>query len=816
MFRLHKFYRPAILKQLKIAKTKDSLYYGASSYHSNSGVYGYRPTLETNKVELKNAELQNQINHSNIYRLIQAYRAHGHYKAPVDPLGLKTPIDREELMPEKYGLENSTESIMTNGLLYSGKDQMTVQEIINQLEDIYCNRNVSIELEHLSCPTEREWLAKKFEESTNFQLSQEEKVKFAKLMLKSEAFDHFLATKFNTVKRYGAEGGESAICFYDELFNLAANNGLDDVVICMAHRGRLNLLACLLEYPAVSMFRKMNGMREFPDDVNGDGDVLSHLTSSIDLKYGDSSIHCSMVPNPSHLEAVNPVAMGKTRAKEQSNAVGDYSNDPSSRLGDSALCLQIHGDAAFVGQGIVFESLALSNTPHFRIGGSVHFIINNQIGFTTEPNRGRSSSYSSCIAKMNGYPVLHVNSDSPSESQNVCSRDELDKEVAEWNKTLSENHDQMETYIPKANHLEKKWANLVQPSNSLDVWDTGLDPQLLKFIGARSVEYPTSIQVHPTLTKQHIRKRIEKLTEGRGLDWATAEALAIGSILCQGFNVRICGQDVGRGTFSHRHAMLVDQETDEISVPLNNIIENQKGFLEIANSLLSEEAVLAFEYGMSIENPNTLPIWEAQFGDFFNGAQIIIDTFISSGETKWLLQSGLTMLLPHGLDGAGPEHSSCRLERFLQLCDSSDSKVDGSNINMHIANPTTPAQYFHLLRRQMVRNYRKPLIMASPKILLRYPDASSSLEEFAPGTSFQPVLKDTQTIDPKAIKKIVFVCGKHFYALDAERSKRGIKDLAIIRLELRYAGRDVLCMPAVGVGQVHKKQVEAILDDTFS
>ncbi|XP_014680768.1 PREDICTED: probable 2-oxoglutarate dehydrogenase E1 component DHKTD1, mitochondrial [Priapulus caudatus] len=416
-----------------------------------------------------------------------------------------------------------------------------------------------------------------------------------------------------------------------------------------------------------------------------------------------------------------------------------------------------------------------------------------------------------------------------------------------------------------ATHLEKQWAGMVQAPHEILTWDTGINMDLLRYIGAKSVQYPKDFVIHKTLKKHHVAVRLKQLEEGTSLDWATAESMAIGSLLMQDYNVRLSGQDVGRGTFSHRHAMLVDQETSEPYIPLNDVAEDQKGYFEVCNSILSEEAVMAFDYGMSIDNPTCLCIWEAQFGDFFNGAQIIIDTMISSGETKWLTQSGMTILLPHGYDGAGPEHSSARVERWLQLTDSHDDAADGDHVNLHVANPTTPAQYFHLLRRQMVRNYRKPLVVFSPKTLLRLPAATSSILEMAPGTHFQPVLSD-EAADSGAVKKVVFCSGKHFYALQKQRSAIAATDTAIVRVEglcpfpmealqkevkkfpqaksyiwsqeeprnmgawsfvsprfenlvgikLSFVGRPTMPAPATGIGKVFAKESEEILANTFA
>ncbi|ESO02643.1 hypothetical protein HELRODRAFT_106795 [Helobdella robusta] len=812
--------------------------------------------------------------------------------------------------------------------------ELTISELVKLLQNVYCG-TLSAEFEHIQNLDERVWFAKRMEKFPIRTLTNDQKVHYAKLMLKSQAFDHFLANKFTTVKRYGGEGGESAMIFFDYLFQLSAQNDLDSMVISMNHRGRLNLLTCLLNFPPVTMFQKMKGRREFPDGVKASGDVLSHLTSSVDLEYDGRLIHVTMVPNPSHLEAGNPIATGKARARMQSLATGYYgnsdgpinNNNNNNGRRNRVLCLHVHGDAAMSGQGIVAETFLLANVANFSVGGTLHLIINNQIGFTTEADRGRSSHNCSDIGKMIDCPVLRVNADYPESvtraceiateyrerfekdiivdficyrkwghneldepsftqpimykairsrsnvpdlytdllvREKVCTRDDLTSDVAKWNEYLSEQLKLIDTHIPKANHLTRQWGGMSKSTNQITVWDTGVDIDDLKYIGAKSVTLPPNFRPHPTLQKSHIDRRLQKLVGGSDIDWPTAEALAVGSLLNQGMHVRLSGQDVGRGTFSHRHAMFVDQLTDEAFVPLNQLRPDQKGFFEVANSPLSEEAVLGFEYGFSVEGPNVLTIWEAQFGDFFNGAQIIIDTFVTGGETKWLMQSSLTLLLPHGLDGAGPEHSSCKIERFLQATDSKEDGVDADDVNIQVANPTTPAQFFHLLRRQMVRDYRKPLIVIAPKGLLRHPQATSSLSEMSPGTFFKPILPD-DTLDPKHVTKVVFVSGKHYYTLLNERDNRKRNDVALIRIEslcpfpileiqvelkkykrvkeyiwsqeehrnqgawsfantrlsnvlglkLRYSGRKEGATPAVGIGEIHKMEAQSIVDSVF-
>ncbi|KAM9376666.1 2-oxoadipate dehydrogenase complex component E1 isoform 2-T2 [Pholidichthys leucotaenia] len=820
-------------------------------------------------------------------------------------------------------------STKLEGLRHFGKAHASAEEVKAYLEEAYCGQ-ISVETSQLSSLEEREWFADRFEELKRKGFSPEERRQLGKIMLESQEFDRFLATKFATVKRYGGEGAESMMGFFYELFHHLSHSGVTDIIIGMPHRGRLNLLTGLLKFPPELMFRKMRGLSEFPDTSPAIGDVLSHLTSSVDLDFGAGHpLHVTMLPNPSHLEAINPVAMGKTRARQQLRREGDYSPEDNAQPGDEVVCLQVHGDGSFTGQGIVTETLTLSNLPHYRVGGSIHLIVNNQVGYTTPADRGRSSLYCSDVGKMVNCAVIHVNGDDAEEVLRatrlavdyqrlfrkdvildlICYRqwghNELDEPfftnpamykiirsrksvpdsysdqlITEGLMTESERNEikskyygmlneklsNMTLYSPPPTNLQGRWGDLVEPQARVSSWDTGVPIPLLQYVGAKSVDIPEEIQLHSHLGKTYVQARLQKLEEGIKLDWSTAETLAFGSLLCQGFNIRISGQDVGRGTFSQRHAMVVCQDTNDMYIPLNHISPEQTGFLEVCNSPLSEEAVLGFEYGMSIAQPKLLPIWEAQFGDFFNGAQIIFDTFISGGEAKWLLQCGMVILLPHGYDGAGPEHSSCRMERFLQLCDSKDEGVDGDTVNMSVVNPSTPAQYFHLLRRQMIRNFRKPLIVVGPKTLLRFSGAVSNLTEMAPGTCFRPVLGDTAAT-PESVQKVVLCSGKHYYALLKQREMTGAtQNTALIRVEelcpfplealqqelkkypnakafiwsqeepqnmgpwafvaprfekqlackLRLVSRPALPAPAVGIGTLHKQQEEAILTATFS
>ncbi|KAI8331977.1 oxoglutarate dehydrogenase, E1 component [Choanephora cucurbitarum] len=768
------------------------------SYHDD-GVYGYRVPKEFKMPDYTSEELSNRMKYGSLLRMIQAYRTHGHEGAHLDPLNIMKRKEVLALKPERYGLDKSQSDLYNlAGILHvndavqeqsvTSKNEADFETILNHLQAVYCGK-IAYEFMHLPSASERRWWYHAVESWDKPQMTNEQKKRIHHLLSKSEVFDHFLAKKFPNVKRYGLEGAESMMVALDRLFELSAQQGIQDVVIGMPHRGRLNLLCDLLEYPHAALFHKMKGHPEVPADTFASGDVISHLTNNPTLDYNGKPVHVSLLPNPSHLEAINPVAMGKARAKQ--TGLLSSQSDTDCNLGDRVMCVQIHGDAAFSSQGIVMESLAMSNLPHYSSGGSVHIVVNNQLGYTTPAQNARSSAYCSDIGKMINAPVVHVNGDFPEdvaraldvvfEYRNKFRKDiildlmcyrrwghnELDepaftqplmynnirhrtsvpklyeKKLLE-EKVLASDQEatsirerhvealesqlaKAEGYVPDANqfHLDKNWKGMqhIKTGKEQQRPDTGVDSHTLVEIGQLSVTPPEGIQVHPRLQKYHIDQRIKKLKAGQAIDWATAEALAFGSLIQEGYDVRISGQDVGRGTFSQRHAMFVCQQTERAFVPLNHMKKDQKNFLEVANSPLSEYGVLGFEYGMSMESPRRLVLWEAQFGDFFNGAQITIDTFLASGEEKWLKQSGLVMLLPHGQDGAGPEHSSSRVERFLQMSnDPFDiEKADNVPPNWHIVNCTTPAQYFHVLRRQMLRDYRKPLIVVSPKSLLKSP-----------------------------------------------------------------------------------------------
>uniref|UniRef100_A0A131YWL7 Putative 2-oxoglutarate dehydrogenase E1 component DHKTD1 n=1 Tax=Rhipicephalus appendiculatus TaxID=34631 RepID=A0A131YWL7_RHIAP len=854
--------------------------------------------------------------------LVDAYRQHGHKIAKINPIS-STPSTQYV-----KDLELQTHRLTPTETVCGQK----VESITENMRAAYCGP-LGLEFMHMD-EEKRTWFADRYESLVSQgRPPVERRKKMAEILLKSQVFDNFLAAKFSTVKRYGGEGAESMMAFFYELFCQAPKTGVTDIVVGMPHRGRLNLLTGLFDFPPVQVFQKMKGMPEVPAGIKGSGDVLSHLSTSVDLQGYPGPLHATLLPNPSHLEGVSPVAVGKARARMQSLDPVKYSQSKIAWGGKfPALAVQIHGDASFAAQGVIMETVTMSRLPAFTVGGSIHLVVNNQIGFTTPASYGRSSPYVSDIMKMIDAPVIHVNGDDPEavalatqlamefrekfnddilldmlcfrrwghnemddptftnplmydlihardsvpndyakqlENEGSLDAAERQKIVDEHMAFLSEQFKLIESYTPPFSRFQGRWSGISQAPSAITYWDTGVDSNLLKYVGAKSVHVPRGVTVHPHLVKHHVNDRLHKIQQGRGIEWATAEALALGSLLYQGFNVRICGQDVGRGTFSQRHAILVDRNTEQHVVPLNHLglppEWGRQGYFEVVNSPLSEEAVLSFEYGFSLETPKTLVIWEAQFGDFHNSAQVVIDTFVTSGEAKWFLQSGMVVLLPHGFDGAGPEHSSCRIERFLQMTDSKEDAVDGDDINFGFVNPTTPAQYFHLLRRQMVRNFRKPLVMASPKILLRHPEATSTLEDMAPGKTFVPVLSDPE---PRLNASRVLLCsGKHYYALAKQRTELGRdQDTAIIRLEalcpfpakelvdelakytqakefiwcqeehrnmgawffvqprfqnllgrqLKYAGRANLGVPAVGVGQIHQKECQEILQRAFA
>jgi 2-oxoglutarate dehydrogenase E1 component len=774
--------------------------------------------------------------------MIRAYRIRGHLAANLDPLNLKEPESHPELDPASYGFSEADmdRPIFLDKVL--GLENATIRQIVDILKKTYCN-TLAVEFMHISDPGQKSWIQERIE-GANKEISftvEGKKAILAKL-ISAEGFENFLNVKYTGTKRFGLDGGEAMIPALEQIIKRGGQLGLKEIVFGMAHRGRLNVLANVMSKPFSAIFHEFKGGSSTPDEVEGSGDVKYHLGSSSDRSFDGNTVHLSLTANPSHLEIVDPVVLGKARAKQDQR-------DDKDRT--SVLPLLIHGDAAFAGQGVVAECFGLSGLRGHRSGGSIHFIVNNQIGFTTSPHWSRSSPYPSDVAKMIEAPIFHVNGDDPEAvvyaakiaiefrqkfkkpvvidmfcyrrfghnetdepmftqplmykrianhettvaiygkrlvAEGVMTAEEFDAMKAEYRKTLDDDFAVAEGYkANKADWLDGKWAGMRAARDHEDPrkGQTGVAVARLKDIGAKVSKVPKTFKVHKTMQRV-LDARRKMVDEGSGLDWAMAEHLAFGSLLMEGFPVRLSGQDVQRGTFSQRHAVLVDQENEKRYTPLNHMVKEQKVKLESINSMLSEEAVLAFEYGYSLAEPNKLVIWEAQFGDFANGAQVVFDQFISSGERKWLRMSGLVVLLPHGYEGQGPEHSSARLERFLQMC---------AEDNMQVANCTTPANYFHILRRQLKRDIRKPLIIMTPKSLLRHKRATSPLAMMDEGTTFHRLLwDDAEMLAGEPIKlaadekmrRVILCSGKVYYDLYDEREKRGLNDIYLVRVEQLY------------------------------
>ncbi len=758
--------------------------------------------------------------------MIRAYREIGHLIADLDPLGLMIKNSPSGLDPEYYGFQEKDYDRKIFLFGYLGFEKATVKEVFEKLQSIYSG-TLAIEYKHIQSAEEYKWLKDRIEEKKDMQLTPRGKRTILERLVSAEYFEKFLDTKYRGTKRFGLEGAESTIPALEQILKRSSEYGVEDFSFACAHRGRLNILANIVKKPHVQIFGEFIHGGENALSDQGSGDVKYHLGASSDRSFGGNLIHVSMAANPSHLEAVNPVVAGKIRAKQR--LIRDNNNTRVSGL-------LIHGDAAIAGQGVVAETFTMSQLNGYRIGGLIHFIINNQIGFTTSPQYSRSAPYSSEIGKIVQSPIFHVNGDDPeavvlasraaTEFRNTFKKDTMvdmfcyrkhghnegdepsftqplmyetikkKKSVASIyaNKLLEQEvvnqkqidylKDQiwydLEKKFEKAKNYKLKtklwmggqWSGLSRaPKDPLRRGKTSESEKSLKDTGIKITNIPDNFNLHPKLQKFN-NARIKAIKTGKGIDWSFAEALAIGSLLKEGYQVRLAGQDSGRGTFSQRHSVFYDQKTEERYIPLNNISKKQKEF-EIVDSFLSELGVLGFEYGYSLADPNTLVMWEAQFGDFANGAQIIIDQFITSSERKWMQMSGLVMLLPHGHEGMGPEHSSARIERFLQMA---------AEDNIQIVNCTTPASYFHALRRQIHRNFRKPLIVFTPKSTLRHPNNISRIEEFTGKTSFHRVIDD----DIKNPKRVVFCSGKIFYELDDYRSEHKIKDVKIIRIEQIY------------------------------
>ncbi|MCC6469010.1 MAG: 2-oxoglutarate dehydrogenase E1 component [Alphaproteobacteria bacterium] len=763
--------------------------------------------------------------------LIRAFRVRGHLEANLDPLGLNPPTAHPELDPRTYGFSEADmeREIYINYVL--GIETARLKDILQILRETYCG-SIGVEFMHSSEPDQKAWIQERVEAIRNHtDFTVKGKRAILERLIAAEAFEQFLDRKYTGTKRFGLEGGESLIPALEQILKRGGQLGLREVVLGMPHRGRLNVLANFMGKPFSAIFSEFQGNAANPEDVQGSGDVKYHLGTSADREFDGNVVHLSLTANPSHLEAVNPVVLGKVRAKQRQ--LGDTERE-------KVMGLLMHGDAAFAGQGLVPESLELSELKGYRTGGTVHCIVNNQIGFTTSPAHSRSSPYCSDVAKTIQAPILHVNGDDPEAVVHVarmaiefrqkfkkdvvvdmfCYRrhghnegDEpaftqplMYKKIARHPTTrqiygeklvregvlqpgepeamvrafetkLEQAHEAATGFKPnKADWLEGKWSGLGAAHGEERRGDTSADLSLLREVGMKLTETPSGFHLNRKIVRQLEAKR-RVIETGDGVDWATGEALAFGTLLCEGVPVRLSGQDCGRGTFSQRHAVLVDQENEEKFIPLNSLRYGQAPF-EVLDSPLAEASVLGFEYGVSLAEPHMLVLWEAQFGDFANGAQVIIDQFISSGESKWLRMSGLVMLLPHGYEGQGPEHSSARLERYLQLC---------GEDNMQVVNVTTPANYFHLLRRQVRRDFRKPLIVMSPKSLLRHKLAQSKLADMGPGTTFHRVLwDDAPPKNDKKVRRVVLCSGKVYYDLFEERQKRGIDDVYLMRIEQLY------------------------------
>ena len=764
-------------------------------------------------------------------RLIRAFRINGHLIADLDPLGISEREYPQELDYKSYGfIESDLEKeIFIDGSL--GLEKGKLKNIIKILKETY-SASIGVEFLHIQQADQKQWVQERIEEvrnKTNF--TNEGKKAIYKRLVESELFEQFLDKKFLGTKRYGIEGGEAMIPGIEQIVKQACLSGIEDIIIGTAHRGRLTLLSSVLEMPYKKILAKFQGTLNDPNEVLGSGDVKYHLGVSADREFEKKKIHLSLTSNPSHLEAVNPVVAGKVRAKQT------LAKDKTT---DKVIGLLIHGDAAIAGQGVVAETFAMSQLRGFKTGGTIHFVINNQIGFTTMPQYGRSAPYCTEIAKMVQAPIFHVNGDDPEAVVHVCrlatefrnkfkvdvvvdmfcyrrsghneadepsftqplmykaikkqitTRKKYEKKLID-NNTLSEEEskdivdsfknfldkefESTKNYKPnKVDWLEGTWTGLSTATFDARRGKTSVKEKTLINVAKKIHEIPADFNAHRRIKKIY-GDRLTSVINGKGIDWATSESLALATLLDEGYGVRISGQDVGRGTFSHRHGVLYDQENENRFVPLRHF-QNKQGYFEIIDSFLSEFGVLGFEYGYSQVDPKTLVIWEAQFGDFANGAQIMIDQFISSGERKWLRMSGLTMLLPHGHEGQGPEHTSGRLERFLQMC---------AEDNMQIVNCTSPANYFHVLRRQLHRNFRKPLIIFTPKSTLRHKSNVSNIEDYINGSTFHRILTDKLSVKEKRKNKRLIICsGKIYFELADHIAKNKIKNLSIIRLEQIY------------------------------
>ncbi len=855
--------------------------------------------------------------------LIRAYRIRGHLSANLDPLRIDPPKPHPELEPAMYGF---TEADMDRPIFLDnvlGMEHASMREIVEIVKRTYCG-TFALQYMHISDAAQAGWLKERIEGyGKEIGFTKEGRKAILNKLVEAEGFEKYLHVKYMGTKRFGLDGGESLIPAMEQIIKRGGALGVEQIVIGMPHRGRLSVLANVMGKPYRAIFNEFQGGSSKPDSVEGSGDVKYHLGASSDREFDGNKVHLSLTANPSHLEAVNPVVLGKVRAKQEQ--IGDLER---SRV----MPVLLHGDAAFAGQGVVAECFGLSGLRGHKTGGTIHIVVNNQIGFTTSPHNSRSSPYPTDIALMVEAPIFHVNGDDPeavvhaakvaTEFRQKFGKDvvldifcyrrfghnegdepmftqpqmytaikkqkttlqlyterlvadglmpegEIDEIKTKFQAFLADEFEIGTEYKPnKADWLDGRWSKMRRNTEEYQRGETSVDLARVKEVGRALTRLPEGYNAHKTVLR--LLKAKEKMIEtGEGIDWATGEALAFGTLLLDGFPVRLAGQDCTRGTFSHRHSGIIDQVTEERYLPLNHIKPGQAEY-EVIDSMLSEYAVLGFEYGYSLAEPDTLTLWEAQFGDFANGAQIMIDQFVSSGEAKWLRMSGLVMLLPHGYEGQGPEHSSARPERFLQM---------SAEDNWTVANCTTPANYYHILRRQMHRSFRRPLVLFSPKSLLRHKAATSTLAEFGEGSSFHRILWDdaqkgsseTRLVADSKIRRVVMCSGKVYYDLLAERDARGIDDIYLMRFEqlfpfpgrvareeigrfknaefvwcqeepknqgywsyidpqieevladvkagctrARYAGRKAAASPATGLAKSHKSQQAALVNDALT
>ncbi len=897
------------------------------------GQWPAEPEKAADKIRAKAAEKGTGISEAEVRQavldsiralmIIRAYRIRGHLSANLDPLHLEPPKPHPELDPAMYGF---TEADMDRPIYLDnvlGMEHASMREIVEIVKRTYCG-TFALQYMHISDAAQAGWLKERIEGfGKEIGFTKEGRKAILNKLVEAEGFEKYLHVKYMGTKRFGLDGGESLIPAMEQIIKRGGALGVTQIVIGMPHRGRLSVLANVMGKPFRAIFNEFQGGSSKPDSVEGSGDVKYHLGASSDREFDGNSVHLSLTANPSHLEAVNPVVLGKVRAKQEQ--VGDTERS-------TVLPVLLHGDAAFAGQGVVAECFGLSGLNGHRTGGTIHIVVNNQIGFTTSPHNSRSSPYPTDIALMVQAPIFHVNGDDPeavvhaakvaTEFRQKFGKDvvldifcyrrfghnegdepmftqpqmytaikkqkttlqlyterliedglmpegEIEEMKTRFQAFLADEFEIGTEYEPtRADWLDGRWSKMRRNTEEYQRGETAVELARVKEVGEALTKLPEGYHAHKTVLR--LLKAKQKMIEtGEGIDWATGEALAFGTLMLDGFPVRLAGQDCTRGTFSHRHSGIIDQVTEERYLPLNHIKPGQAKY-EVIDSMLSEYAVLGFEYGYSLAEPDTLTLWEAQFGDFANGAQIMIDQFISSGEAKWLRMSGLVMLLPHGYEGQGPEHSSARPERFLQMC---------AEDNWTVANCTTPANYYHILRRQMHRSFRRPLVLFTPKSLLRHKGATSTIEEFGEGSSFHRMLwddaqlgkSDTKLVADDKIRRVVLCSGKVYYDLLAERDARGLDDIYLMRVEQLYpfpkksmleelarfkdaefiwcqeepknqgywsfvepniegvlnqidakynrpiyAGRKAAASPATGHGASHKHQLEAFLNDALT